>query len=526
MAQTTPSPPSLLRSGAVVGVMTMLSRVLGLVRDMVFARYLGADSGADAFFIAFKVPNFLRRLFAEGAFAQAFVPVLSELRQNGAEAALKQFVDHVAGCLGVSLLLVTTLCVVAAPMLAIVVAPGFYWQDPAKFSLTADLIRITFPYLLFISLAGFVGAILNSFDRFAIPAITPVLLNIVLITAATVFAPEFSEPARALAYGVLIAGIVQLGFQLPFVARIGLLPTPKPHWKDPNVKKVLLLMAPAIFGVSVSQINLLLDTILASFLPTGSVSWLFYSDRLTELPLGVFGVGIATVILPALSRQHTAQSQEYSATLNWALRCVLMIALPAAIALIILAEPILMTLFQYGETQVRDMHMASYSLMAYSLGLPAFMLIKVLASGFFSRQDTKTPVRIGIIAMVANMIFNVAFVLPLHFYWQVGHAGLALATGASAFLNAWLLYRTLTRQGVFTIDQRWRALLPALLASSVLMGAALFWALTWLPAFDTLAWYWRCSYTAALCIAGFGVYLVSALIFGVRFSDLRPAKAG
>ena len=512
--------PSLLRSGAVVGVMTMLSRVLGLVRDVVFARFLGADSGADAFFVAFKIPNFLRRLFAEGAFAQAFVPVLSELRQKNGGNALKLFVDHVAGCLGVSLLTVTVLGIIAAPVLAIIFAPGFYWDNPVKSTLTGDLIRITFPYLFCISLTGFLGAILNSFDRFAVPAVTPVLLNIVLIVTAIFIAPRMDEPAMALAFGVLVAGVLQFSFQLPFVARLGLLPKPRPVWQDPHVKKVLLLMAPAIFGVSVSQINLLLDTVLASFLPSGSVSWLYYSDRLTELPLGVFGVGIATVILPALSRQHTASSDQFSATLNWALRCVLIIALPATVALIILAKPILFTLFQYGAMSERDVNMASVSLMAYSLGLAAFMLIKVLASGYFAQQDTKTPVRIGIIAMVANMLFNFVLVVPLHFGWQLGHAGLALATGASAFLNAGLLFQGLRKSGAFTLNGGWRHFLTALLLASVAMGAGLWFGVQWLPSFADLPWQERLLNTGGLCLAGFVIYGAVLLLTGIRRKHL------
>ncbi|HEY7772862.1 MAG TPA: murein biosynthesis integral membrane protein MurJ [Marinagarivorans sp.] len=517
-----PKAPSLLRSSAIVGIMTMLSRVLGLVRDVVFARYLGADAGADAFFVAFKVPNFLRRLFAEGAFAQAFVPVLSELRQKNAAAALKLFIDHVAGCLGVSLLAVTTLCVVAAPMLAVVFAPGFYFDDPEKLALTGNLIRITFPYLLFISLAGFLGAVLNSFDRFAVPAVTPVLLNLVLITAAVAVAPRMQEPAMALAYGVLIAGILQFGFQLPFVGQLGLLPKPKPKWSDPHVKRVLTLMAPAIFGVSVSQINLLLDTVLASFLPTGSVSWLTYSDRLTELPLGVIGVGLATVILPALSRQHSASSAQYSQTLNWALRCVLLIALPATVALLVLAKPILFTLFQYGKLQVHDVNMASVSLMAYAIGLPAFMLIKVLASGYFARQDTKTPVRIGIIAMVANMGLNLLFVVPLHFGFQLGHAGLALATSASAFLNAGLLYRGLVAQGAFSVEAGWLRFMGILLMASLTMGTALWFGLQHLPSFEAFGWILRVTYTAGFCVSGFAIYVAVLLLLGMRPRHFKP----
>lgn len=516
--------PSILRSSAVVGAMTMISRVLGLVRDVVFARFIGADAGADAFFIAFKVPNFLRRLFAEGAFAQAFVPVLSEYRQNGTLESVRAFIDRIAGCLGMSVILVCGVVVVAAPAFTAIFGMGFLVNSPDKFALTTDLIRITFPYLAFISLAGFAGAILNSYDRFAIPALTPVLLNVVLIGATVFVSPHLETPVMALAWGVLIAGALQFSFQLPFLARLGLLPHPKVDWADPAVRKVLSLMAPAMFGVSVSQINLMFDTILASFLPTGSVSWLYYSDRLIELPLGVFGVGIATVILPTLSRQYTAQSGQHHQTLDWALRTVLLIAVPAALALVVLAEPILLTLFQYGETSVRAMDMASYSLQAYALGLAAFMLIKVLVTGYFSRQDARTPVRIGIIAMVANMVLNVLFVVPLHMLWQIGHAGLALATAASAFLNAALLLRGLRATGNYQPQPGWRRFAVRLIVASGSMFLVLWLLLGALPAFEPLSWLWRVIYVLLLCVAGFAAYAVVLMLLGVRLRDLRPAR--
>ncbi len=371
-----------LKSSAVVSSMTMLSRVLGLVRDNIFARFLGAEANADAFFVAFKIPNFFRRLFAEGAFAQAFVPVLSEQRSLGSVVAVKNLIDRIAGCLGVSLLLLCSFVVIASPVVTAIFGFGFYLNDPEKFWLTSDLLRITFPYLLLISLAGLSGAILNSYDQFAIPAFTPVFLNIALIVAAAGVSPHFAEPAYVLAWGVLVAGVIQLVFQLPFLYRVGLLPHPKVDWSDESVRKVLRLMAPAMFGVSVSQINLLFDTILASLLPTGSVSWLYFSDRLVELPLGVFGVGIATVILPSLSRQYAQGADGFSETIAWSIKMVLLIAVPATCALIVLAEPLLYTLLQYGKTTPSDVVMASISMKAYALGLCAFMLIKVFASSF------------------------------------------------------------------------------------------------------------------------------------------------
>src|SRR5690554_886859 len=395
----TPTPaPSLLRSSAIVGVMTMLSRVLGLARDIAIAALAGATGYADAFFVAFRIPNFMRRLFAEGAFAQAFVPVLSEFQATRSFADVQQLVNRVCGLLGSSLLLVTGLAVVGAPWLTALFAPGFI-SDADKFALTVDLIRITFPYLLFISLAGFIGAILNTYQRFAVPAFTPVILNVSLITAAVWGVRFFSEPVYALAWGVFFAGLLQFLFQLPFLAPLHLLPKPEIKLQDEGVKKILVLMVPALSGVSISQISLLLHTVLASFLPTGSVSWLYYSDRLVELPNGVFAIALATVIMPSLSRLHAAESTaQFSRTIDWALRAVLLLALPAALALVVLAEPILFTLFQYGETTARDMQMASYSLRAYALGLLGFMLIKILAPGYFSRQDMRTPVRFGIIA--------------------------------------------------------------------------------------------------------------------------------
>ncbi|MBI59070.1 MAG: murein biosynthesis integral membrane protein MurJ [Spongiibacter sp.] len=514
----------LLRSSLVVGAMTMLSRVLGLIRDVVIAVVLGATANADAFFVAFKIPNFLRRLFAEGAFSQAFVPVLSEYRETRDAAAVKQLLDRVAGALGGTLLCITLLAVIAAPLVATVFAPGFR-GDPLKFALTTEMIRITFPYLMLISLTGFAGAVLNSYGRFAVPAFTPVLLNVCLITAAVVAAPYFDEPAMALAWGVLTAGCVQLVFQLPFLQRLHLLPTPRWQWGDEGVRRIVQLMIPAMFGVSVSQINLLLDTVLASFLPTGSISWLYYSDRLVELPLGVFAIAIATVILPSLSRQRAGGDQQaFSQTLDWAIRGVLLMALPAAVALLILAEPILITLFQYGELQSRDVTMAALSLRAYTLGLLAFMLIKVLAPGFFACQDTRTPVRIGIYAMVANMVFNIALVLPLHFYWQIGHVGLALATAASAWLNAALLLRGLLKRDVYHPAAGWlrysvQVLLPVAAMAAVLIAARLGihdWAL-W------FAWQ-RAAVLLAVCATGGGVYLLGLWMMGMRIGDFRGAR--
>lgn len=520
-AGAAPPAPGLMRSSAVVGAMTMLSRVLGLVRDIVLAAFIGANANADAFFVAFKIPNFLRRLFAEGAFAQAFVPVLSEYRERGGEAAVRELLDRVAGVLGGTLLALTTLTVLAAPLVAGLFAPGFLDQ-PAKFALTADLIRVTFPYLLLISLTGLCGAVLNSYGRFAVPAVTPVFLNLSLIGAATVAAPGFAEPAFALAWGVFTAGVVQLLFQLPFLRRLDLVPRPRWDTAHPGVRQILRLMVPALFGVSVSQVNLLLDTVLASFLPTGSVSWLYYSDRLAELPLGVFGIAIATVILPSLSADRAAAREErFTLTLDWAVRCVLLVAVPATAALLVLAEPILITLFQYGELSPRDVGMAGYSLRAYALGICAFMLIKVLAPGFYARQDMLTPVRIGIRAMLANMVLNVAFVVPLMLYLDLGHVGLALATSVAAYLNAGLLWRGLRREGVYRFDPAWRVFLPRLFAATAVMVGLVLWLSPAAPAWLAWGWQRRALELAGLVAAGGGAYLAVLAAAGVRLRDLR-----
>lgn len=520
----------LLRGSSVVGGATMLSRVAGLARDMVLARFAGAGDAADAFFVAFKIPNFFRRLFAEGAFSQAFVPVLAEYRQRGGIAAARELNDRVAGALGGTLLLVTLFGVLCAPLVAGIFAFGWWWDgsEREKFYLAADMLRITFPYLMLISLTGFAGAVLNSFDRFAVPALTPVLLNLVLIAAATTAGGWFEPRIMALAWGVLAAGVVQLLFQLPFLARQGLLPRPRWDWHYPGVRKILRLMAPAIFGVSVTQISLVLDTMLASFLPSGSPSWLYYSDRLTELPLGVFGVAVATVILPNLSRHHVGDDpKRFRHTLDWALRSVTLISLPAAVALVVLAEPLLTTLFQYGEFRPRDVQMAAWSLRAYSLGLLAFMLIKVLAPGYFARQDTYTPVRFGLIAIAAKMVLSLAFVIPLNYYLKLGHMGLALATACQAMINAWLLYKGLRRDDVYRPEAGWGAYLLRLLLANLAMAGVLATALHYWTEWSDWSWQVRAWRMGVLVAGGGATYVLVLLASGLRprhFGEMRNAE--
>ena len=520
-----PSNSGLLGSSFVVSIGTMLSRVLGLARDVVLANLLGAAPNADAFFVAFKIPNFLRRLFAEGAFSQAFVPVLTETREQGSHEAVRHLVDRVAGVLGGSLFVLTALAMVMAPWVALIFAPGFS-RDVAKLALTADLIVWTFPYLFLISLTGFCGAILNTYGRFAVPAYTPVLLNLSLITAAVVWAPAMPEPALGLAMGVTLAGVVQLLFQLPSLRALKL--TPRPVWdtKDEGVKKILMLMVPALFGVSVSQINLLFDTVLASLLPDGSVAWLYYSDRLTELPLGVFAIAIATVILPTLSALNSrAEPEEFSQTLAWAMRNVLLIAVPATVALWLLAEPILATLFQYGAFTDRDVEMAAASLRAYTVGLGGFMLIKVLAPGYYARQDMKTPVKIGIIAMVSNMVLNVLFVFPLMWYFEMGHVGLALATSVSAWINAGLLYLGLRRGGISLTGVFEAKFVARLVVAVSLMGIAVSMMSPAVSLWLTADLSWRVGQMTLLVFVGMASFAMVLAVLGFKLNEVRGPRA-
>jgi putative peptidoglycan lipid II flippase len=511
----------LLRSTAVVGGMTLLSRILGLARDIVIARVFGAGGAADAFFVAFRIPNLLRRLFAEGAFSQAFVPVLSEYRTRRTPEEARELVAVTSGVLGGILFAITALGVLVAPLLVLMFAPGFL-GDAAKYDLTVQMVRLTFPYILFISLTALAGSILNSYGRFAVPAFTPVLLNLCLIGATLWLAPRMQEPVTALAWGVLIAGGVQLLFQLPFLRAIGLLPRPRWRRDHAGVRRILGLMLPGIFGSSVSQINLLIDTLVASFLVSGSVSWLYYSDRLMEFPLGVFGIALATVILPRLSVQHAAASPaDYGRTLDWALRMVVVIGVPAAAGLFMMAGPMLATLFQYGEFTPHDARMAALSLQAYALGLLGFILVKVLAPAFYARQDVRTPVRIGVIAMLANIVMNIAFVVPM-VLWDLPapHAGLALATTLAAFLNAGLLFRVLRRDDSYRPAPGWQRLLLQVGAATAMMLLAL-GALADDPAqWADRGWDARVLHLALHMTAGMSAYFAGLWVLGLRWRHL------
>ncbi len=504
--------------------MTLISRVFGLLRDITIATYFGATGGTDAFLVAFKIPNFMRRLFGEGAFSLAFVPIFSEYRETRDRAALKDLVNHVAGTLGGFLLVLSILGMIFSPALVYLFAPGFT-TDAAQFQLTAELLRITFPYIFFIALTAFSGGILNSFHQFSIPAFTPVLLNISLICSVYFLAPYFDEPLMALAWGVAIAGVVQLLLQFPSLIKLGLMPIPKIKRGHQGVKRIMTLMIPAIFGSSVAQINLLLDTIIASFLITGSVTWLYYSDRLLEFPLGVLGIAIATVILPTLSQQHARQSvEQFNQTLNWALRLVTLITIPACVGLFILAGPILASLFEYGKFTASDTYLSSLSLMAYMLGLPALIVIKILAPGYYARQDTRTPVKIGIIAMVSNMVMNIAFVVPLVLSdYEAPHIGLALATSLSAYINAMLLYNGLRNIGVFQPQDGWLAWIFRIVIACTAMAAVVIWLNPGAVQWSQWQLNERLLNLAMIIFAGLFAYLTLLWLQGLRPAQLKKS---
>lgn len=500
----------LFKSTMVVGSMTLISRLLGFVRDMLIARLFGVDLATDAFFVAFKVPNFLRRLFAEGAFAHAFVPVLSDYKEQGSKAALKLFIDKTAGTLAVCLLLMTVTGIVLAPVLILVLAPGFSSQG-TQHDLSVLMLQITFPYLLFISLTAFAGSILNAHSRFAIPALTPVFLNICMIGAAIWLAPFMDTPVVALAWGVFIAGIVQLLFQIPsLIGCLGLFPRPRLDFKDEGVNRVISLMLPAMFSVSVTQINLLLDTLIASFLTVGSVSWLYYSDRLVEFPLGILGLALGTVILPNLANHHaTDDSVAFSHSLDWGLRLVLLVGMPATIGLFMLAEPMLSTLFQYHEFTVNDVHSAGQSLRAYAVGLLGYLLIKVLVPAFTARQEVKTPVHYGIYAMIISLALNVALVFPL------AHAGLALATSLGAFFNASLLLKKLLKDNVYQPATGWLLFFSRVLLASAAMSAVLHY---WVNADWWNQWNSgeRVFHLVKWIVIGMIIYVATLLLTGLK----------
>lgn len=504
---------SLLRSTSLVSLMTFISRIMGFIRDMVLAALFGAEAGMDAFIVAFKIPNFMRRLFAEGAFSQAFVPVLAEYQKTRTVAEVRLFLARIAGSLGTILSVVTMVGVIASPLIIFIFAPGF-GPDASRSVLASEMLRITFPYLMLISLTGMAGAILNTYGYFGVPAVTPVLLNISMILCALYLSPQLSQPIVGLAWGVLFAGIAQLVFQIPFLYHRRLLVKPRLMMSDPGVRRVMKLMVPALFGVSIAQINLLVDTVFASFLQVGSVTWLYYTDRLTDFPLGVFGVAIATVILPHLSRRHAEQSVEhFSKALDWGLRLLLLIGLPSGLGLAFFAMPLVASCFAYGHFSSFDLIQTQKSLITLGLGVPAFMLVKVLASGFYAQQNIKTPVKIGVIAMGVNTLLCALFIIPL------AHAGLALASSLASYVNCGILVCLLIQRGIYQPSRGWGKFLLQLLVAN---AAVVFYLLCvsgqvsdWLgqPALIRLS----------LLLAHVGVALIIYIV-ALGLCGLRPAQ--
>jgi putative peptidoglycan lipid II flippase len=516
---------------------TFVSRVLGLVREIVFSRVFGVNAATDAFWVAFRIPNFMRRLFAEGSFSTAFVPALTEVKEKGTPEELRLMVARVAGTLGGVLLVVTALGMLFSPQIASLFSSQAAGGD-AKLALTSDLLRITFPFLLFVSLTAMSGAVLNTFHRFALPALTPVIMNVCMIAAALWWSPYFAVPVTAMAWAILISGVLQLAVQLPMLARLGLLPWPRWGWGVPEVRKVMRLMVPTLFGSSVAQVNLLFDTFIAAALVTGSQSWLTQSDRLLEFPLGLFGVALGTVILPALSRHHVNTDHAgFSRALDWGLRTTLLISVPAMLGLVLLAKPMIATMLQYGAFTPHDTHMASLSLAAMSLGLPAFALVKVLAPAFFSRQDTRTPVRAGVAAMIANMALNVALLALLFWLWKAPgdldqgwraglarvpglHVALAMASALASYLNLALLWRALRRDGIYAREPGWARFTARLLLACAAMVLVLL-AGRWLwPDWSVGAWtrIWRLG--AMIGVGGLAYAAVLAAL-GFRIRELR-----
>ena len=501
---------NLLRTLATVSSMTLLSRILGFVRDFFIARVFGAGMATDAFFVAFRIPNLLRRLFAEGAFSQAFVPILAEVRNRESPEAARALVDCVSTVLFLALLATAALGMALAPLIVYLSAPGFA-AEPGKFELTVTMLRIIFPYIVCISLVALAAGVLNTWSRFAVPAFTPVLLNVSFIVAAAFFADRFQPPIVVLAWAVFAGGLAQLVLQLPFLAKIGMLPRWRLNLKHPGVARVLKLMAPAVFGVSVSQVSLLINTIFASFLVTGSVSWLYYADRLMEFPAGLLGAALGTILLPTLAKHHASGAPaQYSRLMDWGLRVTLLLALPAAAALAVLAMPLITTLFHYGQFSAEDAWMTRQALVAYSVGLVGMILVKILAPGFYARQNVVTPVKIGLLTLAATQLMNLVFVGPLK------HAGLALAIGLGACLNALLLYSYLKKQNIYVPEPGWLMFALKVAIAVAAMAAALWYAMG--PAADWLraGWQWKLGMMAGLVALGLAVYAACLFAMGIR----------
>jgi putative peptidoglycan lipid II flippase len=506
---------NLLNALAKVGSMTFVSRILGFVRDTLIARVFGAGMITDAFIVAFKIPNLLRRISAEGAFSQAFVPILAEYKSQRTFDDTHQLINRVATWLGIILVIFTLLGMLAAPWIVTLIAPGFK-ANPEKMQLTVELLRITFPYIFFISLVSMAGGVLNTYNKFGVPAFTPVWLNVSMIVAVLFFAEHFAEPIKVLAWAVFIGGFLQLMFQIPFLRQIGLLPRWEFVKHDEGVWRILKLMGPAVLGVSVAQISLIINTVFASFLATGSVSWLYYADRLMEFPTGVLGVALGTILLPSLSKAFASNNHgEYSQLLDWGLRLTFILAAPAAVALAILAAPLVVSLFHYGKFNAHDVLMTQQALIAYSLGLLGLILVKILAPGFYARQNIKTPVKIAVFTLISTQLMNIIFVFGLH----LQHAGLALAIGLGACINAGLLYYHLRKDAIYQPQPGWLLFVLKLLLALVAMGVVLYFAMGNAADWLQFGLFKRLAYLTGLVGLGGISYFAALLLMGFRPKD-------
>ncbi|MBL8511937.1 MAG: murein biosynthesis integral membrane protein MurJ [Betaproteobacteria bacterium] len=511
---------NILKAALSLSSMTLLSRITGLAREVIGTSLFGAGAAMDAFQVAWRIPNFLRRLFAEGAFSQAFVPVFAEYRTQRGITETRLLADQVASLLGLILFVVTLVGVIAAPLLIYATASGFS-ETPSKFALTVQMARITFPYLFFISLVSLAAGILNTFSAFKTPAFTPVLLNLSVIAAAWFLSPYVDPPILALAWGTLLGGMAQLLFQIPALRRIGVLP--RLSWlpgriaaayRSDGVRRILGLMLPAILGVSVAQVSMLINTQIASHLGDGAVSWITLADRLMEFPSALLGVALGTVLLPSLAKQHAANDPaEYSRLLDWGLRVTLLLTLPAALGLALLATPLISTIFQNGKLLASDVLMTRSALIAYAVGLTGIILVKILAPGFYARQNVKTPVKIAIVTLLVTQVFNLAFV-PLF-----RHAGLALATGLGACVNAGMLYYFIRKQRIYTPQPEWLAFIFKLLVALYLMAGTLWWLSGPDSAWLTMSLGNKCLKLGGVIMAGATVYFVSLGLMGFRLRD-------
>ena len=509
-----------LKNTLTVSSFTMISRVFGYIRDAAIFIFISNSSGAlDAFFVAFRIPNFFRRIFGEGALSTAYIPVLSDFKNNKEKEDVQEFINESISTLTFILIIISVIGVLIAPILIYLIAPGFINSEYSQGELAGSLLRITFPYMFFICLTAVLASILNTYDSFAIPALTPALLNIVLIISVIFISPYFKEPVFALAWGVLIAGIVQLIFQFYPLVKLGLFPKIKFKYnnKHPGIKKIKELMLPVIFGSSVTQINLVFDTIIASFLITGSISWLYMSDRFIELPLALFGISIATVLLPKLSEYYNqSDDKSYNATLNWGLKIGIIISLPTSIGLILLAEPILITLLQYREFSVHDVNMTAIGMIAFSIGLPGMIGAKILITNYYSRKNTSYPVRAAVIAVICNFLLNIIFVIYLiKSEFDGAHAGLALATSISAYINFYLLFKTALKTKIIEIDLSIKKIFIKSMIATIIMATFILYFDLNLNTWINLNLIGRLGNLSFIIISSIILYLVLLVMLGI-----------